>query len=111
MNKVFTVILLKQSALDNPIQININSSALQTTVNVTGRAGVNNLKKQFPLPGWQVAEGAADYQLKLQLPYDDKSPELAGAVKVGGCRIGFAGRISQDERAATTFIPDVWFSG
>ena len=82
-------------ALDNPIQINILGSALQTTVNVTGRAGVNNLKKQFPLPGWQVAEGAADYQLKLQLPYDDRSPELLVQTKLAGVALDLPGALAK----------------
>ena len=56
---------IKATALDYPIQINIISSALQTVVNVVGHTGVGNLQKQFTIPGWQVAEGATDYQLKL----------------------------------------------
>ena len=58
---------IKATALDQPIQINIKSSDIQTTVNVAGRVGVSDLQKQFKIPGWQMAEGAADYQLKLQL--------------------------------------------
>jgi len=67
---------IKAAALGNPIQISIKSSDLQTSVKVTGRVGVSNLQKQFPIPGWQMAEGATDYHLTLQLPYGDSSPEL-----------------------------------
>ena len=86
---------IKASALDNPIQIDIKSDSLQTTVDVAGRAGVNNLKKQFPLPGWQVADGAADYQLKLQLPYDDKSASLLVQSKLTGVALDLPGGLAK----------------
>jgi len=86
---------IKAAALDNPIQINIKSSALQTTVNVTGRVGVSNLQKQFKISGWQVVEGATDYQLKLQLPYDDKSPELLVQSKLAGVALDLPGALAK----------------
>ncbi|MDD1613101.1 MAG: TIGR02099 family protein, partial [Methylococcaceae bacterium] len=87
--------IIKAAALDNPIQINIKSSDLETAVNVTGRAGVSNLQKQFKIPGWQVAEGATDYQLKLQLPYDDSSPELVVQSKLAGVALDLPGALAK----------------
>ena len=86
---------IKAAALDNPIQINIKSTSLQTTVNVTGRAGVSNLEKQFTIPVWEVAEGAADYELKLQLPYDDNSPELLVETKLAGIALDLPGALAK----------------
>jgi len=93
---------IKATALDNPIQINILSSALQTIVNVVGHVGVSNLQKQFIIPGWQVAEGATDYQLKLQLPYNDSSPELLVQSKLAGLALDLPGALaktSEQQRA------------
>ncbi|MDD1626420.1 MAG: TIGR02099 family protein, partial [Methylococcaceae bacterium] len=87
--------IIKATALDNPIQINIKSSDLQTAVNVTGRVGVSDLQKQFKIPGWQVAEGATDYQLKLQLPYDDSLPELVVQSKLAGVALDLPGVLAK----------------
>ncbi len=64
------------AALGHPIQINIESSAEQTTVNVAGRVGVDDLQQQFDMPWWNIAEGVTDYRLKLALPYGNSAPEL-----------------------------------
>jgi uncharacterized protein (TIGR02099 family) len=87
--------IIKAAALDNPIQINVKSSDLQTTVNVTGRVGISNLQKQFKIPGWQVAEGVTDYQLKLQLPYDDSFPELVVQSKLAGVALDLPGALAK----------------
>jgi len=68
--------IIHASALGHPIQIGIKSSESQTTVNVAGRAGVGDLKAQFDLPWWEIAKGATDYQLKLELPYGNVVPTL-----------------------------------
>jgi uncharacterized protein (TIGR02099 family) len=64
------------TALGHPIQIDIKSSASQTTVNVAGSTGVSDLKAQFDMPWLKIADGATDYLLKLELPYGDTDPEL-----------------------------------
>ncbi|MGZ8158194.1 MAG: YhdP family protein [Methylobacter sp.] len=64
------------AALGNSIQINIKSSDVQTTVNVEGNTGISDLQTQFDMPWWSIADGATDYQLKLELPYGDALPEL-----------------------------------
>ncbi len=86
---------IKAVALDNPIQINIKSADLLTTVHVTGRVGVNNLRKQFKIPGWQLAEGETDYQLKLQLPHGDSSPELVVQSKLAGLALDLPGVLAK----------------
>jgi uncharacterized protein (TIGR02099 family) len=86
---------IKATALDYPIQINIISSALQTVVNVVGHTGVGNLQKQFTIPGWQVAEGATDYQLKLSVPYDDSSPELLVQSQLSGVALDLPGNLAK----------------
>ncbi|TAK63594.1 DUF3971 domain-containing protein [Methylobacter sp.] len=63
-------------ALGHRIEINIESSDSQTTVNVEGNVGVEDLQKQFDMPWWKIAQGSADYRLKLELPYGDVAPEL-----------------------------------
>ncbi|HEY5138901.1 MAG TPA: DUF3971 domain-containing protein, partial [Methylococcales bacterium] len=82
-------------ALENPIQVNIKSSNLLTTVNVSGRAGVNNLQKQFKIAGWQLAEGVTDYQLKLQLPHGESSPELTVQSKLAGIALDLPGEFAK----------------
>jgi uncharacterized protein (TIGR02099 family) len=86
---------IKAVALENPIQIAIKNSPLQTSVNVTGHAGVSDLQEQFKLPGRQVAEGAADYQLALQLPYDERSPELVVRSKLAGVALDLPGSLAK----------------
>jgi uncharacterized protein (TIGR02099 family) len=86
---------IKAIALDNPIQINIKNSVLQTTVNVAGRAGISNLRKQFNIPGWEVAEGETDYQLKLSVPYDDKLPELLVLSRLAGVGLDLPGALAK----------------
>jgi len=86
---------IKATALERPIQINIKSSNTQTAVNVAGRVGVSDLQKQFKIPGWQVAEGATDYQLKLQLPYDDSTPELLMQSKLAGVALDLPGALAK----------------
>jgi uncharacterized protein (TIGR02099 family) len=86
---------IKAAALGQPISINTKSSDLQTTVNVTGRVGVSDLRKQFKIPGWQVAEGATDYQLKLQLPYNDSLPELVVQSKLAGVALDLPGALAK----------------
>jgi len=86
---------IKAAALDNPIQIAIKSADLQTTVDVTGRVDVSELQKQFKIPGWQVAEGATDYQLKLQLPFGDSSPELLVQSTLTGVALDLPGALAK----------------
>ncbi|MGZ5026142.1 MAG: YhdP family protein [Methylobacter sp.] len=64
------------TALAHPIQVNIESEANQTIVNVEGNVAVDNLQQQFEMPWWSIASGSADYRLKLALPYGDAAPEL-----------------------------------
>jgi len=67
---------IRAEALGHPIQININSSESQTTVNVEGSAGVSDLQAQFDMPWWTIASGETDYRLTLDLPYGNIAPEL-----------------------------------
>ena len=68
---------IKAVALGRPIRINIDKADhRQTFVNITGNAGIADLQHQFKMPGWDLAQGVADYQLKLGLPYPGSSSEL-----------------------------------
>jgi len=58
-------------ALGHPIEVSVKNSVNHTAVNVSGRVGVDDLQAQFKMPGWELAKGAADYQLQLRLPYGD----------------------------------------
>ena len=42
-----------------------------------------------------MAEGAADYQLKLQLPYDDSSPELLVQSRLAGVALDLPGTLAK----------------
>lgn len=99
--------MIKANALNYPVQIAIKSSDIQTTVNVAGRVDVSNLRKQFKISGWQMAEGETDYQLKLQLPYDDTSPDLLVLSKLSGVALvlpgGLAKTREQQRSLALTF--------
>jgi len=64
------------AAMGHPIQINIESSADQTIVNVEGNVGVDNLQQQFDMPWWEIASGSTDYRLKLELPHGNVAPKL-----------------------------------
>ncbi len=76
--------IIQATALGHPIQIDIKSSASQTTVNVAGYAGIDDLQAQFDLPWWGIAKGATDYRLKLELPYGDAAPELVAESMLSG---------------------------
>jgi len=95
---------IKAAAFGQPIQINIKSSDIQTTVNVAGRTGVSDLQKQFKIPEWQIAEGAADYQLKLQLPYSDSSPELLVQSKLAGVALDLPGSLAKTREQQRPFL-------
>ena len=95
---------IKAAAFGQPIQINIKSSDIQTTVNVAGRTGVSDLQKQFKIPEWQIAEGAADYQLKLQLPYSDSSPELVVQSKLTGVALDLPGSLAKTREQQRPFL-------
>ncbi|MCX7097596.1 MAG: YhdP family protein [Methylococcales bacterium] len=82
-------------ALAQPIQISLKGSEAKTTVNVSGRASIGELRKQFDLPGWQVADGAADYQLKLQLPSAGAAPELWVQSNLAGVSLALPGSLAK----------------
>ena len=64
-------------ALGQPIKININREGQQQTfVNISGNVGIADLQQQFKMPGWEMAQGATDYQLKLGLPFPGSPSEL-----------------------------------
>lgn len=67
---------LQADALHYPIKINIEQASQKTVVNVTGRAAIEDLQRQFPSSWWDKFSGASDYQLKLDLPTDTQSPTL-----------------------------------
>ncbi len=59
------------AALGYPIQISIKNAEQETGIKVSGYTGISDLKKQFKLPGWDIANGAADYTVQLDLPHVD----------------------------------------
>lgn len=86
---------IRALALGQPIQINIKSTASQTAVNVNGRAGVTELQAQFNIPLSQVAQGTADYQLTLALPYGDSPPELLVESTLAGVELQLPGGLAK----------------
>lgn len=64
-------------ALGRPIKINIDKADHQQTfLDIKGSAGIIDLQKQFKMPGWEVAQGEMNYQLKLGLPFPNSPTEL-----------------------------------
>lgn len=63
-------------ALHYPIKINIEQAHQQTLIKVAGRAAIDDLQQQFPLPIWDRLSGASDYTLALDLPSDKRTPTL-----------------------------------
>ncbi|MSP27752.1 MAG: TIGR02099 family protein [Methylococcales bacterium] len=67
---------LNAVTLGNPVKIAIKTDEQKTTINVAGRAGINELREQFKMSGWSMAQGASDYKLQLKLPYGNTPSEL-----------------------------------
>ena len=68
---------IKAVALGRPIKVNINKTDHQQIfLNIKGSAGIADLQQQFKMPGWELAQGAMDYQLKLGLPFPGSPSEL-----------------------------------
>ena len=64
-------------ALGRPIKINIDKADHQQTfLDIKGSAGIIDLQKQFKMPGWEIAQGEMNYQLKLGLPFPNSPTEL-----------------------------------
>ncbi len=62
------------TALGQSVKIAIGQEQKKTVVNVDGSAEIADLQKQFKLPWWDVAKGAAEYRLKLALPDKASAP-------------------------------------
>lgn len=86
---------IKAQTLGHPIQINIKGEHLTTDVYVQGRVGIKELRQQFMLPGWQIADGATDYKIKLHLPSDDRNPELQLQSSLQGVGLELPGSLAK----------------
>ncbi|MDI1230269.1 MAG: YhdP family protein [Methylobacter sp.] len=86
---------IQATALGHPIQINIESSDSQTSVNVAGKAGIDDLQTQFDLPWWSIAAGETEYRLKLALPYGDVAPELVVNSTLSGVSLDLPGALAK----------------
>lgn len=80
---------IKATALRKPIKININKINGKSFINVTGNADVNDLQKQFEMPGWELAKGSANYKLNFGLPYPGSILELTVYSDLYGVSLGF----------------------
>ncbi|MGZ8137414.1 MAG: YhdP family phospholipid transporter, partial [Methylococcaceae bacterium] len=99
---------INAKALGQPVKIKINGSEhQQTMVNVEGRAEIKALQSQFKMPGWEMAKGAMNYQLKLGLPEPSNrdathsSSELAVHSNLVGVELllpGFLAKTASQER-------------
>jgi uncharacterized protein (TIGR02099 family) len=68
---------LKAITLGRNINVNINKADQQQTfVEIAGTAAIEDLQKKFKMPGWELADGAMTYQLKLGLPYPGSPSEI-----------------------------------
>ena len=68
---------IRARALNKPIKVNIDKADHQQTfLNITGNSSIEDLQHQFDIPGLNLANGSMSYQLKLGLPYENRSSEL-----------------------------------
>jgi uncharacterized protein YhdP len=64
--------------LGYPLQAKVNLKPAGTEILVEGRTGIRELSQQFALPKQDIALGASDYSVQLNLPFaEKKSAELA----------------------------------
>ena len=89
-------------ALNNSIKATIKNSNHLSTINVTGRADARDLEKQFKLPGWRLAQGATDYEIKLNLPADQRAPELLLESKLQGMGLDFPSTLAKTREQQRT---------
>ncbi len=86
---------IQANSLGHAIDIDIKTSRDQTTVNVSGSTGISDLQTQFKLPWWQLADGVADYQLQLRLPFDTSAPELLVQSALTGVTLKLPGALAK----------------
>ncbi len=83
-------------ALGRPININIDKADHQQTfLDINGSAGITDLQKQFKMPGWDLAKGEMDYQLKLGLPYPNSPTELVVQSDLVGVSLDLPGFLAK----------------
>ena len=83
-------------ALGRPIKINIDKADHQQTfLDIKGSAGIADLQKQFKMPGWEVAQGETDYQLKLGLPFPNSPTELVVQSDLVGVSLALPGFLAK----------------
>ncbi|WP_333876609.1 YhdP family protein [Methylobacter sp.] len=91
------------AALGHPIEIHIESSASQTTVNVDGNVGVDDLQAQFDMPWWKIASGATDYRLSLDLPYGNVAPKLVVESTLSGVSLDLPASLAKTREQIVPF--------
>ena len=85
-------------ALGHPIKINIDKADHQQTfLDIKGNAGIAELQKQFKMPGWEVAQGEMDYQLKLGLPFPNSPTELVVQSDLVGVALELPGFLAKSK--------------
>ena len=68
---------MRAQALNKTIKFNINkANNEQTFLNITGKAAIDDLQRQFTLLDSDRVKGALDYQIKLGLPYEGAFSDL-----------------------------------
>jgi uncharacterized protein (TIGR02099 family) len=83
-------------ALGHPIKINIDKADHQQTfLDIKGSAGITDLQKQFKMPGWEIAQGEMDYQLKLGLPFPNSPTELVVQSDLVGVSLAMPGFLAK----------------
>jgi uncharacterized protein (TIGR02099 family) len=83
-------------ALGHPIKVNIDKADHQQTfLDIKGRAGIADLQKQFKMPGWEIAKGEMDYQLKLGLPFVNSPTELVVQSDLVGVSLELPGYLAK----------------
>jgi uncharacterized protein (TIGR02099 family) len=93
--------VIHASALGHPIRITIDNAEQETLIKVKGRTEIRALQKQFKMPWWELATGAADYSVQLHLPFNgiisktETTPELTVQSSLAGIALDLPGLLAK----------------
>jgi len=95
------------AALGHPIRITIDNAEQETLIKIKGHTDIRALQKQFKLPWWELATGAADYFLQLHLPFNaiiedaETIPELSVQSSLTGIALNLPGVLAKTKEQSS----------
>ena len=97
---------IKASTLNQPITIDIKNGNNKAIINATGKADIEDLKKQFVMPFWEQSKGSANYQLKLNLSLDNTMTDVALRSDLVGIELNFPGILAKPKQQSRPVLLD-----